>query len=125
MKNERINNSLPLISDPTKIIEKKYLVKGTIVFIMITLSTFITLFILNDIDTLFDLIYKININFLLILFLLTAIDMLLDTYRYHIIAKSLNPNIKFRLMFKANMADSFGSAVTPFQIGGGAAMNIS
>jgi len=118
----RTNNSPLLISDPTKIIEKKYLFKGTIVFIMITLVTFLTLFILNDIETFRDLIYKININFLSILFLLTAIDMLLDTSRYHIIAKSLDPNITFKLMFKANMADSFGSAVTPFQIGGGAAM---
>ena len=122
MENKITNNITQLISDPTKIIEKKYLVKGTIVFIMITVATFLTLFILNDIDTLLDLIYQIKINFLLILSALTAIDILLDTYRYHIIAKSLNPNIKFRLMFRANMADSFGSAVTPFQIGGGAAM---
>jgi uncharacterized protein (TIRG00374 family) len=122
MKDAITNNTPLLISDPTKIIQKEYLVKGTIVFIMMTLATFLTLFILNDLGTFLDLLYQINFSFLSIIFLLVAIDLILDTYRYHIIAKSLNPNIKFKLMFAANMADSFGSAVTPFQIGGGAAM---
>jgi hypothetical protein len=60
MENKITNNITTLISDPTKLIEKKYLVKGTIVFIMITVATFLTLFILNDIDTLLDLIYQIT-----------------------------------------------------------------
>ncbi len=99
-----------------------YLIKGFISFILITILAFVLVYRYEDIEKFLELVNQFNLNYLWILIGLTLLDIYLDTSRYFVIAKILNPKINFKLVFKANMADSFGSAVTPFQVGGGAAM---
>ncbi len=99
-----------------------YLIRGFTTFVLITIVAFVLVFKLEDIEKFIELAHHVNVNFLWVILALTLLDMYLDTSRYFVIAKTINPQINFKLVFNSNMADSFGSAVTPFQVGGGVAM---
>lgn len=116
------NNTMSIEKNDYKTIHQKYMVKGSFVFVLITLGTFIILFFINDSVKLLEVLRKLRINYVLVLLLLVVVDAFIDASRYFVLAKKVNPLVKFRLIFEANMADSFGGAITPFQAGGGPAM---
>lgn len=122
MKSVNESNSISIEKNNYGTIHKKYLVKGSFIFVLITLATFIILFFINDSVKLIEVIRHLRINYVLVLLLLVAVDAYLDASRYYVLAKKVNPLVKFRLIFEANMVDSFGGAITPFQAGGGPAM---
>jgi uncharacterized membrane protein YbhN (UPF0104 family) len=110
------------MAEPYRTIHRKYLVSGTLIFVLITALTFVVLFIMNDAGRLLDMLAGIRPEYLFAIAALMASDACLDTARYYVLAKKLAPSLSFRVMFQANMADSFGGAITPFQVGGGPAM---
>ncbi|MBX3006812.1 MAG: flippase-like domain-containing protein [Melioribacteraceae bacterium] len=116
------NNGISTENNNYTTIHKKYLVKGSLLFVLITLATFIFLFLINDSIKLIEVIEQLRFRYLIALLVLVVVDAYLDTSRYFVLAKKINPLVKYRLIFEANMADSFGGAITPFQAGGGPAM---
>lgn len=63
----------------------------------------------------------LDIRFLVLAVLLQGADIGLGAWRNHILVRKLKPDISPWLCLKAQLANEFGSAVTPGQSGGGPA----
>jgi len=104
-----------------KILNPRYIKRGVILFISITLISFTGLFLYQNSAESLDVLKEIMPIYLLLALALVFLDWLIGGLRNHIFIRQTNPGISWRACFDANLANIFMGAVTPSQTGGGPA----
>lgn len=122
MKTEESLKNVSFEKKIEKIIQKKNIKSGVLYFIALSIIGFTVLFLITNTSPVMVVFPKMRTPYIIIVFVLILLDLLLGAYRYFLLLKRIKPEVKFWLSFKANLADIFMSAVTPFQTGGGPAM---
>lgn len=102
-------------------INRKRIFHGIQIFIGLTILGFSTTFYLTGSRETWLALQKFHPGFLLLAGLLILVDFLSGALRIHIFARSIQPKGMFVAAFKANLANIFMAAATPFQTGGGLA----
>jgi len=105
-------------------LSKKSVVSGLRIFIVLTLAGFVLIFYLTGTRETLQALEKFHFSYFLLAVLLIGVDFLSGTGRIFIFIRKIGPlsNKKaFWASFKANLANVFLAAATPFQTGGGIA----
>ena len=105
--------------DFQKLFNKKVIVKGIIIFLLITVSTFIFLFVKNEGASNLEIWKRIKPSFLLFSFFFLALDLYIGGLRNHIFFYRNYPNLSQIVCIRANLACLFMGSATPSQTGGG------
>lgn len=100
---------------------KKFIVKNTIWFALITVATIAAIFIYNNTGNTIAAFKHIKLKFILLCFIMLAADLTMGSWRNHIYVRKLNPEVSYWVSFKANVANMFMGAVTPAHGGAGPA----
>ena len=95
--------------------------KGLLYLCMFTVASLAVLFYATSTSETLSALSHIEIHFLFLAAFLQLIDIGLGAWRNHILVRKLQPEVKWWLCFKAQLANEFGAAVTPGQSGGGPA----
>lgn len=95
--------------------------RGLVCFAVVSVTSLIVLFYFTYTAGTLSAISQIDLEFILLAALLQLIDISLGAWRNHILVEKCKPGVKFRLCFKAQLANEFAAAVTPGQSGGGVA----
>jgi len=95
--------------------------KGLVIFILLTVSALTVIFLKTHTGDTMTAFRNFNFAYLAIVLVLSFGDMCMGALRNHIYFRKLCPGLRFRVSFKANLANIFMGAVTPSQSGGGPA----
>ncbi len=101
-------------------IQYNKVVKGIKIFLFLSVLGMTIVFYLTGSEETWKILIHSKINYILIAFLLIIVDLVSGAARIHIFLRRIIPQ-SFRVSFKANLANIFLAAVTPFQTGGGIA----
>lgn len=103
-------------------LNKKRIWKGLRIFILFTLLGLTIIFFYNISSKGFRLPSRYDLTFLFVAILLTLIDFSLGAFRYRIFfTGEIINKVNFYDCWRANLANIFFGAITPFQTGGGPA----
>lgn len=97
----------------------KFLRKGIIIFIAITLAAFTGLFLYSNTGESIQELKNIRPIFILVVLGLVFFDWWIGAWRNTIFVRKVIPGASQRICFDANLANIFMGAVTPSQTGGG------
>ncbi len=100
-------------------IQKKKVVLGIRVFLILTLIGIVVIFYATSSKETWRALRHIDIRFFFLACGLIAVDLLSGAFRIHIFVSKILRKGSFSLCFKANLANTFLAAATPFQTGGG------
>lgn len=109
------------IANKKQLFNPKLIRRGIILFISITVLTFVGLFLYNDGDANLKAWQTIDLKYILLGLVFTFIDLYLGGLRNHIFIREMDSNVTLMTSIKANVANLFMGAVTPSQTGGGPA----
>jgi uncharacterized protein (TIRG00374 family) len=101
------------------VFNKNVIYKGCLWLGLITIASIAAIFFYNHTGDTVTALSSINIKFILICMLMLFVDLMLGSWRNHIFIRKLNPEISHWVSFKANVANMFMGAVTPFHGGAG------
>jgi uncharacterized protein (TIRG00374 family) len=101
------------------VFNKNVIYKGCLWLGLITIASVAVIFFYNHTGDTVKALSSINIKFILICLLMLFVDLMLGSWRNHIFIRKLNPEISHWVSFKANVANMFMGAVTPFHGGAG------
>ena len=107
--------------DKRSIFNPKIIKRGIILFIAITVMAFAAIFFYNDGAKSLKTWQEVNPEYLLLGIFFIFNDLYLGGLRNHIFVRQFVPGISQWVSIKANLANIFMGAVTPFQSGGGPA----
>jgi len=102
-------------------LSKRSMSIGLKLFILLTLVGFTIAFYLTTTKRTLQALDDFDLKYFLLAFLLTGVDFLCGSFRIHIFVRKIIPKDSFWSCFRANLANIFMAAVTPFQTGGGPA----
>lgn len=108
-------------STSAKVFNPQLIKKGAVIFIAISILTFVGIFIYTNTGDTLAIWSDINIRYILLAFVFVAVDLYLGGLRNHIFIREFLPGISQRVSIRANLANIFMGAVTPSQSGGGPA----
>lgn len=95
--------------------------KGGLWFGLITIASVAVIFFYNHTGDTFTALSKIRLKYIVLCFVMVFVDLMLGSWRNHIFIRKLNPGLSHWVSFKANVANMFMGAVTPFHSGAGPA----
>jgi uncharacterized protein (TIRG00374 family) len=101
------------------VFNKNVIYKGCLWLGLITIASIAVIFFYNHTGDTVKALSSINIRFILICLVMLFVDLMLGSWRNHIFIRKLNPEISHWVSFKANVANMFMGAVTPFHGGAG------
>lgn len=101
------------------VFNKNVIYKGCLWLGLITIASVAVIFFYNHTGDTVKALSSINIKFILICLVMLFVDLMLGSWRNHIFIRKLNPEISHWVSFKANVANMFMGAVTPFHGGAG------
>ena len=101
------------------VFNKNVIYKGCLWLGLITIASTAVIFFYNHTGDTVKALSSINIKFILICLVMLFIDLMLGSWRNHIFIRKLNPKVSHWVSFKANVANMFMGAVTPFHGGAG------
>ncbi len=101
-------------------INLKSLQRGLKLFVLASLAGFAFIYFFNGADNGRDVLFRIEMKYIILLILLSFLDLVLGALRLWIFARRASVPVSFFGCLKANSATIFVGAVTPFQSGGGA-----
>ena len=101
------------------VFNKNVIYKGCLWLGLITIASIAVIFFYNHTGDTVKALSSINIKFILICLVMLFVDLMLGSWRNHIFIRKLNPEISHWVSFKANVANMFMGAVTPFHGGAG------
>ncbi|QES88588.1 lysylphosphatidylglycerol synthase transmembrane domain-containing protein [Rhizosphaericola mali] len=104
-----------------ELFKKSLLIKGVIWLALVTIASVAILFFYSHSFESIRALSSIKIKYLVICFVMLFIDLLLGSWRNHIFIRILKPGISHWVSFKANLANMFMGAITPFHSGAGPA----
>ncbi|HID11296.1 MAG TPA: flippase-like domain-containing protein [Candidatus Latescibacteria bacterium] len=95
--------------------------KGLKLFVLLSILGFAFVFYVTGSRRTISAFGSFRLEYIWLLLLLVLGDYVLGTFRIYIFARRINSGGSFRNCFRANLANIFMAAVTPFQTGGGIA----
>ena len=107
--------------DISEVFNSKLIKKGLLIFLLITTIVLITIFFYSDGQKTLEVWSEIQIEYLSVALMFIIVDLYIGGLRNHIFMRQFVPSIKQWVSVKANLANMFMGAVTPFQAGGGPA----
>jgi len=96
----------------------KNVLQGSVLFLMFTIIGLLTSSLWKGSEDVVNTLKSINLRFLSAMFLLIFVDWVLMGYRVFVFASKMSDRVSFWDCFKANLANTCISAITPFQTGG-------
>lgn len=105
--------------DFNTLFKRKTLIKGVVWLSLITISGLAFVFFYHHTSSFVSSVVQIRPGYILLCLLMIAIDLLLGGWRNHIFIRKLYPGLSAMVSFKANTANMFMGAVTPFHSGAG------
>jgi len=102
-------------------LNKGKIYKGICYLAMFTVVSLAILFYITSTPQTLSAFTRLDHRYFILATLLMAIDILLGAWRNHVLVQKIKPGVKLWLCLKAQLANEFGSAVTPGQGGGGPA----
>ena len=104
------------------IFDKKHIIKGFRLFVLLSLLGFATIFFFTTTSESLQALHSFKAEFLLLAFFLVLVDFFLGGLRIYVFfTKEILKRIHLLDCVKANLANIFVAAVTPFNTGGGPA----
>lgn len=107
--------------DRPKVLNPKIIKRGIVIFVAITIVTFLGIFLYTNTGKTIDVWQHADWRFLLLGLVFIFNDLFLGGLRNHIFIREFVPGISQMVSIKANLANIFMGAVTPSQSGGGPA----
>jgi uncharacterized protein (TIRG00374 family) len=104
-----------------KVFNKNIIIKGAFWFALITVITIAGIFFYTNTGNTLNALTHISYKYIVICFLMLAVDLTLGGWRNHIYIRKLNPRVSAWVSFRANVANMFMGAVTPAHGGAGPA----
>jgi len=101
-------------------LRRKTVLRGVRIFLLLTILGVVIIFYLTGSKKTWQVVQGFNLWYLLLACLLILVDLFSGAVRIHIFLRRINPG-GFWACFKANLANIFLAAATPFQTGGGVA----
>jgi uncharacterized protein (TIRG00374 family) len=101
------------------VFNKSVIYKGCLWLGLITIASIAVIFFYHHTGDTVKALSSINIKFILICLVMLFIDLMLGSWRNHIFIRKLYPELSHWVSFKANVANMFMGAVTPFHGGAG------
>lgn len=98
---------------------KKLIIKGSMWLGLFTIASVAAIFLYSHTDDTIKALSSLQIKYILICFGMVFIDLMLGSWRNHIFIRKLKPGLSHWVSFKANVANMFMGAVTPFHSGAG------
>jgi glycosyltransferase 2 family protein len=95
--------------------------KGTLWFIILTIASVAIVFFYSNTNASINALRNIDSKYIFICFGMLFMDLMLGSFRNHIFIRKLKPGISHWVSFKANVANMFMGAITPFHSGAGPA----
>ena len=103
------------------VFNKSMIYKGGLWFGLITIASVAVIFFYNHTGDTFTALSNIRLKYIVLCFVMVFADLMLGSWRNHIFIRKLNPGLSHWVSFKANVANMFMGAVTPFHSGAGPA----
>lgn len=104
-----------------QVFQKNVIYKGCLWLGLITIISIAVIFFYNHTADTFKALKHIQVRFILLCLVMVFVDLMLGSWRNHIFIRKLNPELSHWVSFKANVANMFMGAVTPFHSGAGPA----
>jgi uncharacterized protein (TIRG00374 family) len=102
-----------------QVFRKDLLYKGALWLGLITIASIAVVFFYNHTGDAFRAIARIRLPFILLCLSMVFVDLMLGSWRNHIFIRKLKPGLSHWASFKANVANMFMGAITPFHSGAG------
>ncbi len=109
------------IFEKPKVLNLKLIKRGVVIFVVITIVTFMAIFLYTNTGKTIEVWQKADWRYLLLGLVFIFNDLFLGGLRNHIFIREFVPGISQLVSIKANLANIFMGAVTPSQSGGGPA----
>lgn len=103
------------------VFNKNVIYKGCLWLGLITIASIAAIFFYNRTGDTVKALSSINIKFIIICLVMLFVDLMLGSWRNHIFIRKLYPEVSHWVSFRANVANMFMGAVTPFHGGAGPA----
>jgi len=101
----------------TQIFNRKTILKGAIWLGLLTIASVAAVFFYSHTGDTIKALSSIKFKYILICFVMVFIDLILGGWRNHILIRKLKPGLSQWVSFKANTANMFMGAITPFHSG--------
>lgn len=101
------------------VFDRRTLIKGGLWTLLISIGSVAAVFFFNHSEDTYRAISHIKLSYFLPCLLMIFADLMLGSLRNHIFIRHLYPGISHWVSFKANVANMFMGAVTPFHSGAG------
>jgi len=95
--------------------------RGVLYFVIFTVAGLALLYFVTQTPQTLRALFHLDARFFSIVIGLSALDMFLSAYRYHIFIRKIKPGVTPWLCIRVNFANVFMGAITPSQTGGGPA----
>ncbi|MCX2481504.1 flippase-like domain-containing protein [Pedobacter sp. MC2016-15] len=101
----------------TQMFNRKTILKGAIWLGLLTIASVAAVFFYSHTGDTIKALGSIKFKYILICFVMVFIDLILGGWRNHILIRKLKPGLSQWVSFKANTANMFMGAITPFHSG--------
>lgn len=101
------------------VFNKNVIYKGSLWLGLITIGSIAVVFFYNHTGNTIKALSSIHLKYILVCLVMLFADMMLGSWRNHIFIRKLKPELSHWVSFKANAANMFMGAVTPFHGGAG------
>lgn len=102
-----------------RVFNKRVIIKGSMWLGLLTIISVAAVFFYAHTDDTIKALSSLKLKYILICFGMVFIDLMLGSWRNHIFIRKLKPGLSHWVSFKANVANMFMGAVTPFHSGAG------
>ncbi|SEB09585.1 lysylphosphatidylglycerol synthase transmembrane domain-containing protein [Pedobacter hartonius] len=118
-----VKENLPIENDNSfgSVFNKNVIYKGCLWLGLITIASVAVIFFYHHTGDTMMALTHIKLKYILICLVMVFADLMLGSWRNHIFIRKLNPELSHWVSFKANVANMFMGAVTPFHGGAGPA----
>ncbi len=106
-------------SHTKQLFNKTVILKGALWLGLLTIASVAVVFFYSHTGDTIIALSSIQFKYILICFGMVFIDLMLGSWRNHIFIQKLKPGVSHWVSFKANVANMFMGAITPFHSGAG------
>ncbi|KAA8482912.1 hypothetical protein BDE36_1429 [Arcticibacter tournemirensis] len=107
--------------DIKQVFQRKLIIKGCLWLTLLTTASIAAVFFYNNTGSMLNAIKHIKPKFILTCICMVFVDLMLGSWRNHIFVRKLYPRLSHWVSFRANVANMFMGAITPFHSGAGPA----
>lgn len=104
---------------PKQLFNKRVILKGSMWLGLLTIASVAAVFFYSHTGDTIKALSSIKFKYILVCFAMVFIDLMLGSWRNHIFIRKLKPGLSHWVSFKANVANMFMGAITPFHSGAG------